>query len=376
MFRSNRPWIIVLARQSLAVLGVAIVTAIVLISRRSPLVWAQDPTPTPAPAAEAPSDQADAAKFKISWDLLASTTIAGLFGGLLYGVKDKKFVWPHKRSKFTWDPGFLADCLFGIAGGVIIFMIVPGNFEFESGGWEAIKILAVSAVGGYGGRALVEKVLSQQLKDLEDSVQALQDQDRLDAVATSLINQHLDPDPDKPPVSEKELKDAIKAASSKIKVLAFDQVREFRKEAFKKHEWAQVSKAIPVLEALIECDTDNKYHRNHGQLGFALKDQPSPDWKRAEQELSTAIEMRDRLKVGGYLVYEFNRALCRIHLSGSLEDIKADLDKALAGEKTGGWIRKPDKELGKDLIAWIKQHYDTLQGWIAQNKIEVAGPPD
>ena len=46
---------------------------------------------------------------------------------------------------------------------------------------------------------------------------------------------------------------------------------------------------------MIECDTDKKYHRNHGQLGFALKDRQPPDWTRAEKELSTAIEMRDRL---------------------------------------------------------------------------------
>ena len=39
------------------------------------------------------------------------------------------------------------------------------------------------------------------------------------------------------------------------------------------------------------------YHRNHAELGFALKDQPEPDSASAERELDEAIRIRDHLGV-------------------------------------------------------------------------------
>ena len=53
---------------------------------------------------------------------------------------------------------------------------------------------------------------------------------------------------------------------------------------------------------------------NHGQLGFALKDQQEPDWREAERELAKAIEIRGPWQNHGWLFYEFNRAICRIRL--------------------------------------------------------------
>src|SRR5260370_7423856 len=74
---------------------------------------------------------------------------------------------------------------------------------------------------------------------------------------------------------------------------------------------------IPVFRALIAADTNDQYHRNHGSLGWALKDQPNAglaEWQAASDELTTAIGIRDRRRVSGWELYEANRALFNIPL--------------------------------------------------------------
>ncbi len=48
-------------------------------------------------------------------------------------------------------------------------------------------------------------------------------------------------------------------------------------------------------------------------VGFPLEDQPAPDWRAAEAALTEAIRRRGPAK-RGWLLYEFNRAICRVRL--------------------------------------------------------------
>jgi hypothetical protein len=74
-----------------------------------------------------------------------------------------------------------------------------------------------------------------------------------------------------------------------------------------------MARSIPVFRALCELDKPPRYHRNLGQLGYALKDQEPPDLAGAEAALTEAIAVRDANEGGeGYRLYEYNRALCRI----------------------------------------------------------------
>jgi hypothetical protein len=107
-----------------------------------------------------------------------------------------------------------------------------------------------------------------------------------------------------------------------------------------------VDLAIPVFEALVGLDTDKEFHRNCGELGYALKDRASPsegDYKAAVANLTEAIKRRDRdpLLRGRYPLYEFNRAFCNIKLDRRFAEgkpaepelaaeIKQDLDVARA----------------------------------------------
>jgi hypothetical protein len=93
-------------------------------------------------------------------------------------------------------------------------------------------------------------------------------------------------------------------------LLESSRAQELRKDNWKEHPDV-MKRVIPVFQALIDSDPIGEYHRFRGQLGYSLKDQPQPDWKGAEKALSMAIDMRGPWEKG-WVLYEFNRALCRI----------------------------------------------------------------
>jgi hypothetical protein len=143
-------------------------------------------------------------------------------------------------------------------------------------------------------------------------VQTFEKQNEIDAVALNLANRQLDPAPGAPEVQPEELLEAVRAASPPVKVQIFEQARRLR-EASWRTDPGKVLRTIPVFKALVESAPD-RFHRNHAQLGYALKDQPTKNWADAERALSNAIRIRGDAATSGYPLYEFNRALCRIQL--------------------------------------------------------------
>lgn len=299
----------------------------------------------------------------------------GGFGGLLFGIRDKKLPLPQLSAAHTFKPGILGDILFGFAGGIVIFLIIPGEFDLSPGKIDSFKFFGVALIGGYGGRALVEKVLSQQIKDLQEGLDILKDQSSVDATGIALLNRHFDEDPDTPPVALDKLKKAITETSQSTRVQIFERAREFRRKALKdviqNKKANRVDQVIPVFEALIKSDEKQIYHRNYGQLAFALKDREIADWTQAMEKLSTAIKVRDRNKVQGFYVYEFNRAICRIKTNDKIDAIKKDLDVALAGPKTKEWVKNPDEKYCKPLKKWLKENQEGLKGWIKANQVKI-----
>lgn len=79
-------------------------------------------------------------------------TIAGVgaFGGVIYGARAGEV----KRLQMERDKiqlGWVGDCLFGVAGGYAVFLIVPGKFDIDPlQGLECVKMVAVAMIGGYG----------------------------------------------------------------------------------------------------------------------------------------------------------------------------------------------------------------------------------
>ena len=317
-----------------------------------------------ASAGDAPGDAT-------SWILLASIIgLPGIFGGLLYGMRGQSLSLPHRKQSHRWEPGVLGDCLYGLAGGLVIFLVVPGEFALTAiPSLQLIKLIAIAIVGGYGGRSLVEKVLSQQVRDLTERVEEAEAQTAIDEKAVQLTNQHLDDDVEVSQVDENELRAAVAAASLTAREKIFYTVRLFRKNAFPNRR-DLLPRAIPVIEGLIKADRDGKYHRNHGQLGYALKDKEPADPQAALEQFTRAIEIRDRLGIQGYGIYEYSRAQCRIRLGGERQEILEDLERAAQSPVASKRLREQDA-WNQDVFQWLDQNKTEIADGLSRHRISV-----
>ncbi|MDX0140802.1 hypothetical protein GOC46_28865 [Sinorhizobium meliloti] len=153
---------------------------------------------------------------------------------------------------------------------------------------------------------------------------------RADNRALLLVTRHLNLAPGtEPGVPQKELDDAV------AQTTVLGRVKIFYEAVGARVDDARREQSIPVFRALIATDKQERFHRNYGEIGFALKDQSKPDWEAAESALTKAIEIRDRIGDPGYGGYEFNRAVCRIRLGRPKEEVIADFRQAATDE----WVR-------------------------------------
>lgn len=187
----------------------------------------------------------------------------------------------------------------------------------------ALRAADQAAIG-----VLVEEVqkVTEKAETTERKLEELKKQSELDATALNLAYRQLNPSADLPQVTQDELNTAVALASPPVKVQTFNQAAQLRNDNWRDPKGKpKMELTIPVFRALICSDTENRYHRNHAQLGYALKDKLQPDWVEAEKELTTAIGIRGPWQEHGWLFYELNRAQCRILLDPSFpQDLHTD----------------------------------------------------
>jgi hypothetical protein len=211
----------------------------------------------------------------------------------------------------------------------------------------AIMLMISFSIVGFLSSYLFTRLRLQMV--LEPFKVALKKQEEDLTTALPLVRAQLDPSGEKDPTLM-ELVKALYKASSGIRDEAFYLARNQRRANWRgvppNEDKHLVDLAIPVFEALVGLDTDKEFHRNCGELGYALKDRASPsegDYKAAVANLTEAIKRRDRdpLLRGRYPLYEFNRAFCNIKLDRRFAEgkpaepelaaeIKQDLDVARA----------------------------------------------
>ncbi|MGJ5068934.1 hypothetical protein [Bradyrhizobium oligotrophicum] len=197
------------------------------------------------------------------------------------------------------------------------------------------------------------KAVTEQIHEVREAQEM---QAQIDAKAIGLTNQYLSQgDADK--ISIEALKSAIMNASAPVKVQIYYQARELRTRSWQLSEdkWL-MQRTIPIFEALIASDKEGRFHKNHAQLGFALKDKRNPDYARAEAELTTAIELRGPAAETGGELYEFNRAICRIKQDEEFASGQASRPesraKILSDIKTAA-NAFPDLLNEPDIIKWL-----------------------
>lgn len=256
-------------------------------------------------------------------------SLTGAFGGLAYAMRDRQLVLPHldPNNPNVINPGLLADCFAGISGAYIVFLVVPIDTNALGTIQGDVKLLATGIIGGYGGRSLMDQVLGNILRrDLERlKYQVSETATRLEEVnvqadhnaeALALINRQLDPNIHPTPEEVQELQETLKAASPDMKVQAFIRANEVRLKNWRSNK-PLMERTIPIFQALIQSDSEGKFHRNYGELGAALKDKVEPEWEEALAHLDQAIAIRNAHGKQGYLWYELNRAIVKIHLDAN-----------------------------------------------------------
>lgn len=143
------------------------------------------------------------------------------------------------------------------------------------------------------------------------------------------------------PPTQDELNMTVANVADATRLEIFELADKVRKENWLEDEDKPVmALSIPVFQALVATEGNEKLHRTHGSLGWALKDKKNPDWQKAIEELTIAITIRQKRDVVGWKLYEANRALCGIKLIDELPAgdpsiasltimIKQDLETAL-----------------------------------------------
>jgi hypothetical protein len=257
-----------------------------------------------------------------------------------------------KRYAIFFAPGLGGTTYHGevFAVGLLIFFTVCGFLVGYL--WTRLHL----------GKALNDEIaaIGDQLTQVTSKIRSLEEQTEIDAKALSLVERLLNPISGTPIPSQEELNTAMKPASTPARSRIFFKAQKLREENWKDDK-AKMARTIPIFRALIAADVENVYHANHAELGFALKDQDDQHRPEAEEELSKAIEIRDNLGGKGYLIYEFNRALCRIYQDpefkvGPSDDktkqaILADLKAAAQEPSVKALIEKEP-----DIKTWLEKN--------------------
>jgi len=302
-------------------------------------------------------------------------SMAGLIGGLLSSSQGKNLELPS-IVEGSFKPGLIADALIGIAGAYVVFLIIPDTVlktnallqdPPQPNSLEIIKSIAIGIVGGYGGRAFLNRVianlLNEEVKNINQKVENINKEVKNNDMAITKISKgdeanalvdihfsRINPLDDK---ELAQLKQALSEASEELKIQTrLKAERAWRKEIKESPNTTKILKrAINVFRILTEID--GKAHENHGNLASALKAQEQ--WEEAEQEFSQAIERLDKdsnSKLRKF--YELHRAICRIKSNSPLSDIMKDLQTV--GTELNSLISDPrDRQIIKD---WLNNQTD------------------
>lgn len=300
--------------------------------------------------------------------------LAGGFGGLVYGLQTGSLSVPHYLTKERkLHLGFLANCLFGIAGAIVIFLIVPGDFDFSPDGQYFIKSLATAIVGGWGGLAIVERVYSSSVNDLQAKIEAQENQTIFDGKAIDKVTEFLNTNTQQN-VPIDTVINAVKEASPIAQAEMLNEAQRVRSENWFDNK-PKMERTIAVFKGLCQSKQMEDSHRVHGQLGFALKDSLDPNYIEAKEHLDKAIQLRNNEDIEGFAWYEFNRAICSIHLDADFvshkrpttaekqQQIVSDLKTAFSDTHVLRTIEENATKAGgdKEIIA--------IQEWLTTNRI-------
>ncbi|MBX3080683.1 MAG: hypothetical protein KF716_03550 [Anaerolineae bacterium] len=319
--------------------------------------------------------------FGIGLIIAGSSLFIGLLLGFLFGIPktlQSETAVPTSERRYLANTNLeqISDWLTKILVGVGLTQLsnIPtllvdlskflqgGLGNSASGGIFGIAIVLYFLICGflYGflwTRQFFAGVLLQA--DASETFTALQ---LRDVKAQQLVSLQLDPSMDTPPPKVQDLKNAIKLASPALRSRIGEEARQVRKATWDKNK-AKMETTIPIFEALVDVDeTEMAKYISRGQLGFAYKDKRSPDYAKAEDMLTEAINLRGNAGDSGYLWYEINRAICRILLDANFKNNQPSTPDQQARIMT-------DLNAAKLVIAQANPRVKEIDQWLALNKL-------
>lgn len=327
---------------------------------------------------------------------------SGMLGGLLYSIQDeKKIMLPviRKETNIIIELGIIHDVLFGISGGLLIFLLVP---EFPSTGnsWGMIKLISLAIAGGYSGRVLTQKVadknvekLAKEVKEASKEINDIKQTDEADQEAHRIFSLILDEEF----IESDAIRAAIENVSQMTVINGFELLNERRKRlayslietesAKGPHSKIELIKKkfeplIPLLEAIIdkeekifrECGNRKNrlsfLHLHYSSLAYLYKDKIHPKWDITLKHISKAIFLYEEAYIdkGSHYIYLFNRLLCYINLRRDEEARSEFVD--LWGNNRGKYeIAISEPILAPGLREWIKNspYCEEVKKYIADN---------
>jgi hypothetical protein len=218
-----------------------------------------------------------------------------------------------------------------------------------------------------GLRSRVEKAeeVSRQAQEAAEEADRKATSAVRDVLALGLVDRQLNPKQGDQPVSQEELSEALEAATPALRAQAYLRAQRQR-EASWRSDPSVMERTIPVFRALIASDSGGQYHRNHADLGYALKDKVPPDYAGAEDALTAAIRLRDSRHNPGWRIYEFNRALCRIMLDENRTKGAPASDErrsAVIDDLRAALSRDPPRRLVERVVG----HEEPWKQWLETN---------
>ncbi len=286
----------------------------------------------------------------------AAVFFSGAFGGLLYGTQSGSLLAMSNEGAKV-QLGTLGDVLFGIAGAIVAFVIVPGEFVAKDV-WMRLNVVGVAILGGYAGRALVVAGVQKTLGEIEGRTKRLESDAKSASDAQAVVSAQLTMTGEDPDQTERALSAAIQNAPESVRLGILAQVQNVRSVAFRNGTSAEIERTIPIFRALLESEpaTSANYHRYLAQLAYALKDQTNPDWEQSRELLTQAIHVRG--PTGTFREYEFNRAVCSLALGDRGDRELHDLEVA---ESHPRWNKLKSVELPTEEKQTIGECLDALR---------------
>lgn len=151
--------------------------------------------------------------------------------------------------------------------------------------------------------------------DISDSTP----QSHVDTIALALANRYLSELDGRTSVDLAKLKKSVERASELSRHTIFLLAQQVRHT-----NWATnkplMERTIPIFESLLVADKTKHYYC--AQLAFAQKDQSTPDWTSAKNNLDQAFELLDKQEARYWPYYQLNRAACLVELDAGFRQSK------------------------------------------------------